>query len=58
MDPAEPPISWEYFNMLYTKEKGLQAEYRVCPKITQNHLDLNSGSKMRVKFAVQVRFVS
>ncbi|EFN78771.1 hypothetical protein EAI_08236 [Harpegnathos saltator] len=48
MDPAEPPISWEYFNTLYTKEKHLQAEYRICPKISKNHLYLNSAAKMRI----------
>lgn len=59
MDPADffAPIFWEYFHMLYTKEKDLQAEYRVCPKLSKNHLDLNSAAKMKVRLAVQVRFV-
>lgn len=54
MDPAGPPISWEYFNMLYAKDKDLQAEYRICPKISKNHLNLNNAAKMRVRLAVQV----
>lgn len=47
-------MKWEYFTKLYERDK-YNVTGKWCPKITSNHLNLNSMSKMRVSLAVQVQ---
>jgi len=46
-------ISWAYIEKLY-EEKCCKSEYSMCPKLTRQHLQLNTYSKMRVSLAAQV----
>lgn len=47
-----------YFKILHEQDQELPANLRICPKITVNHLILNSSTKMRVCLAIQVRLLS
>jgi len=46
-------IKWEHYVQLH-QEDLKQMSKRVCPKITNRHLVLDSFSKMNVKLAAQV----
>ena len=46
-------ISWKHVVRLY-EEHCERGEFRLCPKLTRDHLMLTSFSKMRVKLAAQV----
>jgi len=46
-------ISWTHVSKLF-HEHCEMAEYRLCPKLTRNHVNLTSFSKMSVSIAAQV----
>lgn len=46
-------ISWTHVVRLY-EEHCYASEYRMCPKLTRNHIELTSFAKMRVSLAAQV----
>jgi len=46
-------ISWKHVAKLY-EEHCEKSEFRLCPKLTRDHMTLTSFSKMRVKLATQV----
>ena len=54
LDPQEPCIQWSHFVTMYETDHTIPGNLRLCPKITANHLFLNSSAKMRVRLAVQV----
>ncbi|XP_066583037.1 uncharacterized protein [Prorops nasuta] len=54
LSPDEKYVKWDYFIILYNKDKSLPASMRVCPKITQNHLTLANAAKMKDRLAAQV----
>lgn len=43
---------WQYINDLYNDNKNKQ--YRIAPKLTEAHINLNNFQRMKVKFATQV----
>ena len=47
-------ISWKHIEHLYLTENDSTGGVRLCPKLTRDHLWLNSYSKMRVYLAAQV----
>lgn len=49
-------ICWDYFRVLFDLDMKHAANARVCPKITQRHIQLDNPSKMRVRLATQVLF--
>lgn len=46
-------ISWMHVVRLY-EETCENSEFKLCPKLTRNHIDLSSFSKMKVSLATQV----
>lgn len=46
-------ISWDYIKQLF-ENHCVKSEYRLCPKLTRDHIYLSSVSKMRVSYAAQV----
>lgn len=60
VDPNVGLIKWEHFEILHKEDKKVcDSQLRVCPKITDNHLQLlNTCLKMRVRLAVQVSLSS
>ena len=46
-------IAWSHVNKLYNENCEF-SEFRLCPKLTRDHIHLTSFSKMRVSFAAQV----
>ena len=46
-------ITWMHIVELYEKHCE-QSEFKLCPKLTRNHVDLTSFSKMKVSLAAQV----
>ncbi|KAL5239381.1 hypothetical protein ACI65C_006791 [Semiaphis heraclei] len=56
VDSNDGLIKWEHFEILHEEDKKVcDSQLRVCPKITDNHLQLlNTCLKMRVRLAVQV----
>jgi hypothetical protein len=46
-------ISWKHLLQLYD-EHCEQSQFRICPKLTREHMTLTSFSKMRVSLAAQV----
>jgi len=56
VDPVEGLVKWDHFKILHNYDKMItNTKLRLCPKLTDNHLDLrNSSLKMRVRLAVQV----
>ncbi|KAF0700687.1 MULE domain-containing protein, partial [Aphis craccivora] len=51
IDPLKPPIKWEFYYKLFNIESNSLT--KVCPRLTKQHFELNSFSKMKVKNAVQ-----
>ena len=47
-------ISWKHIEHLYLTENDSTGGVRLCPKLTRDHLWLNSYSKMRIYLAAQV----
>jgi len=56
VSPEKPIISWNHFVILYEQDSKNLSK-RVCPKITNCHLFLDSFSKMNVKLATQVKII-
>ncbi|KAL5239019.1 hypothetical protein ACI65C_006429 [Semiaphis heraclei] len=50
VDPVEGPVKWSHFKILHDYDKMISnTKLRLCPKLSDNHLDLrNSSLKMRV----------
>ena len=49
----EQDISWMHVVRLF-EEHCEKSEFKLCPKLTRNHIDLTSFSKMRVSLAANV----
>lgn len=49
LETPDGPVDWNVIKSLYTMESG--STTKLCPKLTNNHMFLNSFSKMKVKYA-------
>lgn len=51
------PMEWNHLRILHKVDGASvgRGGRRLCPRLTNNHLDLNNASKMRVRLATQVR---
>ncbi|XP_071641540.1 uncharacterized protein [Temnothorax longispinosus] len=47
-------VEWKYFEKLFKVDTMHPGNARACPKISQNHIKLDSVSKMRVRLATQI----
>ncbi|KAF0751081.1 Uncharacterized protein FWK35_00013066 [Aphis craccivora] len=43
-------VRWKHYQILYNEEKNLPGNTRVCPKLTESHVNPCSFAKMRVSF--------
>lgn len=50
----EGPTSKSYVEILYKTDKAKRFGLRLCPKLTDDHLNTSSFKKMKVKFATQI----
>lgn len=54
MDPNQSQIKWDFLKIMHDNDKLLPGQMRICPKLTEKHLNLSNSAKMRVCLAVQV----
>jgi hypothetical protein len=47
-------VEWRFYQNLFKEDKKLPANLRLCPKLTENHINPTNTAKMRVSFATQV----
>lgn len=45
-------VEWRFYENLYRQES--QSILRLCPKLTERHVNIPDSMKMRVSFATQV----
>lgn len=53
--PSQEYIKWDHYHKVFKYEENSLT--KVCPKLTKHHFELNNLSKMKVKYAVQVKRV-
>lgn len=60
INSEEKTIKWEYFEILHELDQMQPPSLRICPKVTDHHINIMKKSflKMKVSFAVQVRIVN
>lgn len=46
-------MKWSFYENVFNYDSKMLT--KVCPKVTKNHLQLNNLSKMKVKYASQVK---
>ncbi|KAJ3656494.1 hypothetical protein Zmor_015567 [Zophobas morio] len=47
-------VNWMHYKMLFDYDKNLPHNLRICPKLTQMHIQPTNFMKMRVKLATQI----
>ncbi|XP_071644830.1 uncharacterized protein [Temnothorax longispinosus] len=50
-------VEWRFYQNLFKEDKKLPANLRLCPKLTENHINPTNTAKMRVSFATQVHLI-
>lgn len=54
--PSKMFIRWDHYcNVFNNDSKNM---LKICPKVTRHHIELNNLTKMKVKYATQVKFCS
>lgn len=48
-------IRWDYYEKLYAEDKKNGGRLKVCPKLTEQHINPSYALKMRVFLATQVK---